>query len=247
MKPLIVEDVSKNFGGLQALSNICLSIEPGEKRALIGPNGSGKTTLFNLISGILEPSRGRIFIFGKDVTKSPCHYRSALGMARTFQITALFPRLTVQESVMLSAAALSCGKSSLLRPLTSYKHILTQAQDLVEQFGLGDKQDIPIRELSYGDQRQVEFMLALAKNPKLLLADEPTSGLSAVETANMVSLIQGFSKDITVFLIEHDIDVASKLTDRVTVLDKGRIIADGDWEEIRRNAQVQEIYIGGQQ
>jgi branched-chain amino acid transport system ATP-binding protein len=242
--PLVLERLSKNFGGLQALHDLSLEIQPGERRAIIGPNGAGKTTLFNLIGGQLSPSSGRIFLFGREVTKLPPFRRAALGLARTFQITTLFSNLTVMENMVLAVQALDSVRFVLYRPLTSYQHILSKAQSPLEQWNLWDKQHVLVRQLSYGEQRQLEILLALVHMPKVLLLDEPTAGLSAAETQQVVFMIQHLDPSITVLLIEHDMDVAFQVAHHITVLHHGRLLADGSPEAIRKDATVVEIYLG---
>jgi branched-chain amino acid transport system ATP-binding protein len=244
MKSLVVENLTKSFGGVLALDRVSLELEQGERRALIGPNGAGKTTLFHLISGVLEPSSGRIYLFGKEATRMPPHRRAALGLARTFQITNLFPNLTLKRNLLLAALGLNPTKFSLLRPLSTYKHFLGKAEQLLQEWGLWEERETLVRNLSYGAQRQVEILLALVQEPKLLLLDEPTGGLSPAETTAMSTLIRNLPADITVLLIEHDMDVAFDLVDKVTVLHLGRVLADGPREEVRADERVQEIYLG---
>jgi len=211
---LQVEQLSHSFGGLLALSDVNLAVAPGERLAIIGPNGAGKTTLFNIVTGIFRPSAGRIRLLGQDVTRLPPHRRAQLGLARTFQITTLFPRLTVLDSVLLA------------------------------EWGLADRCHAVTGRLSYGEQRQVELILALAGAPKVLLLDEPTAGLSPAETASVAEMIRRFSRDTTILLIEHDMDVALELVDRVTVLFQGRVLAEGSKEKIRSDPEVAAIYLG---
>lgn len=244
MTPLVIERLSKNFGGLQALHDLSLEIQPGERRAILGPNGAGKTTLFNLIGGQLPPSSGRIFLFGREVTKLPPFRRAALGLARTFQITTLFPNLTVMENMLLAVQALDSVRFVLYRPLTSYTHILRKARSLLEQWKLWETRHALVRQLSYGEQRQLEILLALAHMPRVLLLDEPTAGLSAAETQQVVSMIQHLDPSITVLLIEHDMDVAFQVAQHITVLHQGKLLADGSPAAIRKDPTVAEIYLG---
>jgi branched-chain amino acid transport system ATP-binding protein len=241
---LVIEGLSRNFGGLQALRDLSLAIQPGERRAIIGPNGAGKTTLFHLIGGQLSPSSGRIFLFDREVSKLPPFRRAALGLGRTFQITTLFANLTVMENMLLAVQALDSIRLVLYRPLTSYHHIRRQARSLLEQWNLWEKRRTLVRQLSYGEQRQLEILLALAPMPKVLLLDEPTAGLSAAETKQVVTMIQHLDPDITVLLIEHDMDVAFQVAQRIAVLHQGRLLADGPPEAIRKDATVAEIYLG---
>ncbi len=227
-----------------AVDGVVLSVEPGERRALIGPNGAGKTTLFNLISGDLSPSGGRIILFGRDVTNLPPHRRAALGLARTFQITNLFPSLTVLENLLLAVQALERTKLSLVRPVTSYPHLYERARAILDSVGLGDKEEEVVRNLSHGEQRQIEVAMALASRPRLLLLDEPTAGLSLAESRLMTGLLKRLDAGITLLIIEHDMDVAFALTDRVTVLHNGKVVADGGRDEVKADPLVREIYLG---
>ena len=247
MRPLTIEHVSKNFGGLQALTNVYLHIEPGERRVVIGPNGAGKTTLFNIICGLIPPSSGKVFIFGKDVTKLPPHKRASLGIGRTFQITNLFSNLTVEENLLLSLKAVDTYNQFPLTPLLSYKHLCSRAEGLLNQSGLWEKRNVSVRNLSYGEQRQVEVIMALAQNPKLLLLDEFSSGLSSGEIITITSALKSLSRDITLLLIEHDMDVAFDVGEFFTVLHMGKVFAEGSLDQIKSNNKVQEIYLGSPQ
>jgi branched-chain amino acid transport system ATP-binding protein len=247
LKPLRIEKVRKNFGGLWAVDNINLDIELGERRALIGPNGAGKTTLFNIISGMIGPSAGKVYVFGTDVTGFPPHKRVALGLGRTYQITNLFFKLTVIENLLLSLKSVDRTKQTFLKPLTSYGHLCTRAESLMGQAGMWEKRDVAVCNLSYGEQRRLEVIMALAQEPKLLLLDEFSSGLSYEETTSLTSMLKSLPKDITLLLIEHDMDVAFELATRFTVLHLGRVFAEGDDDEIRSNPKVQEIYFGEDQ
>jgi branched-chain amino acid transport system ATP-binding protein len=242
--PLLIEHVSKHFGGLQVLGDINLAVGTGERRVLLGPNGAGKTTLFNVISGLLAPSAGNIFLFGKDVTNLPPHKRAAMGMGRTFQITNLFLNLTIEENLLLSLKAVDAGSRFFLRPLRSDKRLRSRAESLLDQSGLRERRNVSVRNLSYGEQRQVEVMMALAQNPTLLLLDEFTSGLSAAEIITVTSVLKALPREITLLLIEHDMDVAFELGESFTVLHTGTVFAEGSSEEIKSNKKVQEIYLG---
>ena len=244
MTSLSIEGLSKNFGGLQALYNLSLEIQPGERRAIIGPNGAGKTTLFHLIGGQLSPSSGRISLFGREVTKLPPFRRAALGLARTFQIITLFLDLTVIENMLLAVQALDSVRFVIYRPLTGYRNIVSRARSLLEQWNLWEKRRTLVRHLSYGEQRQLEILLAVAQMPRVLLLDEPTAGLSPVETQQVVAMIQHLDPSITVLLIEHDMDVAFQVAQQITVLHNGRLLADGPPEAIRKDSTVAEIYLG---
>jgi len=236
--------VSRAFGGLLAVDGVALEVRPGERRAIIGPNGAGKTTLFNLISGEIAPTAGRITLFGRDVTRLPPHRRAALGLGRTYQITNLFPRLSVLDNCLLAAQALSPARLHLHRALHRYPALFDRARATLAAVGLGAKETETVRNLSHGEQRQLEIALALAGAPRLLLLDEPTAGLSPAESHLMTELLRTLDPAITILIIEHDMDVAFALTDRITVLHFGRVVADGVGEAVKANALVQEIYLG---
>jgi branched-chain amino acid transport system ATP-binding protein len=241
---LQLDGVSKSFGGLQAVVRVTLAVRPGERRALIGPNGAGKTTLFNLIAGALPVSSGTINLFGRDVTGVPAHRRASQGLARTFQITNLFPDLTVLENCLLAVQALTPTRFAMLRPMGAFPDLRERARATLEAIGLGGLATAQVRNLSHGEQRQLEIALALAGRPRLLLLDEPTAGLSPAESRLMAALLRTLDPAITVLMIEHDMDIALELSEMVTVLHYGQIIADGRCDEVRANSQVREIYLG---
>jgi branched-chain amino acid transport system ATP-binding protein len=244
VEPLVAEHVSIQFGGVKAVKDVSFIMQAGERRALIGPNGAGKTTLFNLMSGQLTPSSGRILLFGQDVTRMPPFHRAALGLARTFQITNLFPHLTVAENLHLAVQALQPKKYAMHRPLTSYADVIGRTDQLLKEWRLWDRRDELTRNMSYGDQRELEILMALAPRPRLLLLDEPTAGLSAAETRLVEGIVRGLPRDVTILLIEHDLDIAFELADRVTVLNFGEILVDGSPADVRKDRRVAEIYIG---
>jgi branched-chain amino acid transport system ATP-binding protein len=246
MTALAVENICKNFGGVGALANISLDVGRGERRVLLGPNGAGKTTLFHTISGAVMPSAGRITLFGLDITRLRPDRRARLGLARTFQISNLFPRLTVLDSVLLALGGSRGHGLQLIAPPSRYRSEYDKAHQLLEQWGLADTAQRIVRTLSYGEQRQLEIALALAGQPRLLLLDEPTAGLSPAETRRVVSMVQELPRDMTIVMIEHDMDVAFELADRIAVMHQGRLIADGDQAAIRTNKQVTDIYLGAE-
>jgi len=241
---LTVDRLTHDFGGLRALDGVTLTVRVGERRVILGPNGAGKTTLFNLITGLLSPVAGAISLFGEDVTALSPYQRARRGLGRTFQITTLFPRLTVMESVLLAVQGADGARFSLLRPRSAYRHLWQRAEHALAEWGLADRRDMLTRELSYGEQRQVELLLAMAGQPRALLLDEPTAGLSGAETTAVVAMIERFSRDVTVLLIEHDMDVALALAEQITVLHQGRVLADGTRDAIRADPRVAEIYLG---
>jgi len=241
---LELRDVSKAFGGLHAVEGVALAVRPGERRALIGPNGAGKTTLFNLISGALPVTSGTITLFGGDVTGMAQHRRAALGLARTFQISNLFPALTVLENCLLAVQALTRTRLVMHRPLAHDAHLHERARATLATVGLEDRAGAAVKNLSHGEQRQLEIALALAGRPRVLLLDEPTAGLSPAESRLMADLLKRLDSSVTVLMIEHDMDIALDVARNVTVLHYGRVIADGSREEIKENPLVREIYLG---
>jgi len=246
MSMLQVQNVTKNFGSLVAVQNVSMVVEPGELRAIIGPNGAGKTTFFNMISGFFPPTSGRIVFDGNDVTEVPASMRVGLGMARTFQITEIFPELTVHENV-LSAAEVAAGQRL---HMWTRKADASRAEqvvaDILEQVGLSSKADRLVGELAHGDQRATEIAMALALRPRLLLLDEPTAGMGDQETYEITGLIRRLHRDskYTIALIEHDMRVVFHLADRISVLDQGRLLAEGTPAEIAANEAVQAAYLG---
>lgn len=241
---LAVEGLTRDFGGLRALDRVTLAAAPGERVVILGPNGAGKTTLFNLVTGLIAPTAGRISLLGRDVTRLAPHRRARLGLGRTFQITTLFPRLDVLESVLLAVQGADGARFTLHRPVSAFPHLRERARALLDEWGLAGRAHVPTRQLSYGEQRQVELILALAGRPRVLLLDEPTAGLSPAETAAVAAMIRRFPRDLTLLLIEHDMDVALDLADRVVVLHQGRVLAGGTPDEVRKDARVAEIYLG---
>ena len=226
------------------MDEVSLTLRPGERRALIGPNGAGKTTLFNVISGELSATSGRVELFGSDVTKLPPHQRAARGIARTFQITKLFPNLTVIDNVLLACAALDSRKFVMLRETAACGDLKDRAEALVERFGLSDYRQAWARNLSYGDQRKLEVALSMAGRPRLLLLDEPMAGLSAGESRGMQTILEALERDIAVLLIEHDMDIAFAFAEHVTVLHQGRVLTEGSRDDVSANPVVQQIYLG---
>jgi branched-chain amino acid transport system ATP-binding protein len=244
MTALAVRDLSKSYGGVHALTRVSFSVASGERRAVIGPNGAGKTTLFHSISGTILPSSGSIAFFDRDITALPPDRRAGLGMARTFQVTNLFSRLTVLKNVLLAVAAAEGVGFGLIRPMTGYRDVQEKAERLLENWGLTARAYDEVRHLSYGEQRQIELVLALAGAPKLLLLDEPTAGLSAAETSRVVAMVHSLPSTMTLLMIEHDMDVAFELADRILVLHQGQVVAEGDEQAVRAHPRVNEIYLG---
>lgn len=241
---LVLRGLSKTFGGLQAVNDIDLDVYAGDRKGIIGPNGAGKTTLFNLITGSLPASSGQIRLFGVDITRWPTHRRTALGMARTFQITTLFPKLTVLDNVLLAVQGLRRTKFVMWRPLSSYRDLHDRARRLLEQGGYWDRRNVEIRHLSHGEQRQIEIILALASDPQILLLDEPAAGLSTGESHEMAGFLNGLDPNLAILMIEHDMDVAFAVVNSVAVLHYGEIVETGSTDLIRTSERVREIYLG---
>jgi branched-chain amino acid transport system ATP-binding protein len=244
MTALSVIDISRNFEGVQALDHVSFEVAPGERRLIIGPNGAGKTTLFNILAGSYAASDGRVALFGRDITGLPTYARARLGLSRTFQITNLFYRLTVLENILLALQAGRRAASPVLRLLQQDRTLIARADALLEQWELSELAKHAAQDISYGQQRQLDILLAMAVEPKVLLLDEPTAGLSAAEVPRVLTILRSLPRDTTVLMIEHDMDVAFELADRITVLHQGRLLAEGNVETIRNNPQVAEIYLG---
>jgi branched-chain amino acid transport system ATP-binding protein len=241
---LELKGLSKSFGGLQAVRGVTFTVMPGDRKAIIGPNGAGKTTLFNLITGIFPSSSGQVLLFGRDVTTWQSHRRTALGMARTFQITSLFPRLTVLDNVLLAIKGLRRSKFVMWRFLSSYREVYDKAHQLLEQAGFTDRANTEVRYLSHGEQRQLEIVLGLASNPSILLLDEPAAGLSSGESLEMTKFLTKLDPKLAILLIEHDMDVVFDLAHTISVLHFGEVLETGAPEQIKHSQKVQEIYLG---
>lgn len=244
MEVLKVENLMQSYGGLQVLFDVSFSLEPGERVALIGPNGAGKTTLLNVLTGFIPPAAGRIHLHDYDITNMPSHKRVSLGLARSFQLNTLFPHLNLLINVLLAIQGVQTTRFRWFRPIETYTGNIAVARELLELVNLWDERDSPINALSYGQQRQVEIVLALASKPKLLLLDEPSAGLTSGETSNLIDMIRSLTRDTTVFFCAHDLDLVFSLADRVMVLYYGKIIAQGTPEEIQDDSSVREIYLG---
>ena len=244
---LWTEGLTKDFDGLRAVDNVSIKIERGICKGLIGPNGAGKTTLFNLLTGFLKPTSGRIFFEGKDITNLPPYKRARLGIGRSFQVTNIFQRLPVIENVRLAVQALDPRSLNPLVHKEDVKESWERAIELLWEVGLADKMYVPAGLLTISDQRKLEVAMALAGRPKLLLLDEPTAGVSMEDVPDVLNVIRRVKEkgETTILLVEHKIDVVMDLCDKVMVMHKGSIIAEGTPEEISANEQVQEIYLGG--
>jgi branched-chain amino acid transport system ATP-binding protein len=238
------EDVVVAFGALRAVDGVTMSMPRGQRRAIIGPNGAGKTTLFNAATGIIRPTAGSIVFDRQDITRLSPYRRARLGISRTFQITNLFPTLSVADNMALAVRGLTMRKFSLFGSAELYGKEARQIEQALVAVRLIDRAHAPVKELSYGEQRQLEIALALVGAPRMLLLDEPAAGLSPSERAMVGDIIRSLPRELTVLLIEHDMDLALGLVDRVTCMHEGRIIAEEVPDVIRRNALVQEVYLG---
>ena len=241
---LAVEGLTRHFGALKALAGVSFSVAARERRAIIGPNGAGKTTLFNVITGQLAPSGGRILFGGEPVAGLPPHALARRGMARSFQRTNLFLKLTVLENLRLAAAADGRGSYDLLGSVERLRAPLERARAAAEAVGLSARLGEAAGRLSYGEQRQLEVGVVLATGPKLMLLDEPTAGMSPEETVRMTRMLEGLPRDITLLIIEHDMDVVGSLAERVTVLHYGEVLTEGTFDEVKRDPRVYEVYLG---
>jgi len=241
---LELRGVSRFFGALAALQDITLTVRPGERRAVLGSNGAGKTTLFNAITGDFPPTSGTIRFFGEDITDFPTHERIRRGLRRTYQISLLFAGLSVLDNVYLATVGVSRNRFSLIRPRRD-DALLQAARDLVEAVHLAEVSENLVAELSYGQQRQLEIALALAGAPRFILFDEPAAGLSPTERADLVAILQSLPGHIGYIVIEHDMDVALRVVESVTMMHNGRVFKEGTPAEIEADPEVQALYLGG--
>jgi len=246
MNALVLQNVSKSFGGIDAIRKVNLTVTEGESRALIGPNGAGKSTLFNLATGEIPLDRGKILLFGRDLTHAPVQKRIASQLGRTYQVSNLFAQLTVEENLFLASwktrSKTTSPIATLFRSWRKFENQHRYNAEIAHRVGLEDKFDVLVAELSHGEHRQLELGITLAHEPRILLLDEPMAGLSAGERGFMTTLIKSLKPEITVVIIEHDIDVAFNIADQVSVLHHGAIIAEGTPEQIETNEEVQQIY-----
>jgi branched-chain amino acid transport system ATP-binding protein len=243
---LETHDLSKHFGGLRAVDGVTMQVREGALHSIIGPNGAGKTTFFNLLSGNLRPTRGRVVFRGRDITGVPLHRTAHLGIGRSFQITNIFPNLTVLENVRLAAQALGGDNFKLLRHYRRYHNYVQRALEVIAQVGLDGKESVPATALPHGDKRKLELAILLAPDPQLLLLDEPTAGMASEQVPALMEVIEGIRRSggKTILLVEHNMNVVMNVSDLVTVMHQGRVLAEGTPKEIAANEAVQRAYLG---
>lgn len=242
---LKTESLTKRFGALTALDEVDLSVVANEIHSVIGPNGAGKTTLFNLLMGVYKPSEGRIEFDGQDITGKSVHKRPKLGISRSYQITNVYPSMSVFENLQTAVGLFHGNYYDMFRPLNRQSHIEQRTEALLNRVGLSEKRDITTNNLSHGDMRHLEIGMALAAEPQLLLLDEPTAGMGSRETNETMGFIRELAEEMAVVLIEHNIEGVMEVSDRITVLEQGEVIATNGPDKIRENETVQNAYLGG--
>jgi branched-chain amino acid transport system ATP-binding protein len=241
---LEVRGLDKSFGGLRVTASVELSVADGERRLIIGPNGAGKTTLFNLITGELRPDAGTVALFGNDITRLPTRRRAHLGLARTYQIITLFPGETLLRNVTLALLGLSPLRWNPIVRLDRQTELIAHAHGALQRVGLEHLAERPVAQTSYGERRRVEIAMALAQGPRLLLLDEPFAGLSVDERRDVLALIGCIPRDVTIVMIEHDMDVALEFAEHITVLHFGEVVVEGTRTEVVGHRRTREIYLG---
>jgi branched-chain amino acid transport system ATP-binding protein len=244
MTALTVDRLCKSFGGLRVTADVNFEVAPGERRLIIGPNGAGKTTLFNLITGELTPDSGSIFLFGRDITRVTSHRRPHLGMARTYQIITLFPLDTILRNATLALLGLSHMRWNPLIDVEHQRDLVDRAHEALARVGLDHIADRPLSQTSYGERRRVEIAMALAQNPKVLLLDEPFAGLSIDERQDVQKLLRAIPREVTIVMIEHNMDVALDFAERITLLHFGEVIVEGTRAEVVSDPRTREVYLG---
>lgn len=245
MTPVLQLDaVCKSIGGVHINRDVTVSLAPGERRALLGPNGAGKTTLMNMAAGVMRPTSGRILLDGRDVTRMPVHRRARRGLARTFQITNLFPALTVAQNLGIAVQAGSPHRFDALRPWATARSVWARVDELLVSGGLTRIKDVAVGELAYGEQRRLEIVAAVARPSSVALLDEPGAGLSSEETEELLTLVFGLDPELAVMFIDHDVELAFRMATRVTLLHQGEVVAEGTPEVVRAMPILDEIYLG---
>jgi len=241
---LCTEDLCRHFGGVLATDCVCMDIRNNGLLSIIGPNGAGKTTFINVVTGRLPASSGKVLFQGRDITNKPTHQLVKMGICRTFQITSVFQDLSVFENVRIARQARKGGSLKIFSQKKNLKAVTRETWEILERLGLKDLAADPAKNMAYGDQRVLEVAIAMAGNPKILFLDEPTAGMSPAETRHIAELIRGLADDISIVLVEHDMDLVMSISDRISVLHYGSIIAEGEPGEIRNNSLVREAYLG---
>jgi branched-chain amino acid transport system ATP-binding protein len=240
-------NLSKHFGALVAVDNVSLQVRKNSLHAIIGPNGAGKTTFFNLLSGNIEPTSGNVLFKGQDITHQPVHRTIHFGIGRSFQITNIFPNLTVFENIRLAAQALGQDNFKFWQPASYFKQYEDRTWEVIKRVGLNDRAQTPARTLPHGDQRKLELGMILAPDPEVLLLDEPTAGMASEQVPELIALIQAIQKagNKTVMLVEHNMNVVMSVSDAITVMHQGKVLAEGTPTQIASNKEVQTAYLGG--
>jgi branched-chain amino acid transport system ATP-binding protein len=244
MSALSVRSLCKRFGGLRVTAEVDLDVQPGERRLIIGPNGAGKTTLFNLITGEIAPDSGSIALFDRDITRVASRKRAHLGMARTYQIITLFPRDTILRNVSLALLGLSPLRWNPFVTLNAQHELVARARTALDRVGLGPLADRQVAQTSYGEQRRAEIAMALAQSPRILLLDEPFAGLSIDERRDVLQLMRAIPRDVTIVMIEHDMDAALEFAERITLMHFGEVIVEGTRAEVVADPRTREVYLG---
>jgi len=238
--------LTKDFGGLRAVDSVTFDIEQGKLTSVIGPNGAGKTTLYNLVTGLIKPDSGRIIFNGEDITNLPIHKIVRKGISRSFQILNLFNELTLFENVWLGVQSQQGHGPELFSNTDKFSSVKEETYRIIKEIGLSDKEEVPVKLLSYGDRRILEITISLTAKPSLLLLDEPTSGLVSEDRKRISEFMKKLSSQLTLIAVEHDMDVVLSISDHIVVMHQGKILAQGNPDEIRGNEKVQEAYLGGQ-
>ncbi len=247
MEVIKVQGLTKTYGGVHAVSNVSFGVEAGEHLVILGPNGAGKTTLFNMLNGQVRSTSGQVFFQGEDITNLPAHRRIHLGIGRSFQITSLFNGLNVMDNMLLAVQGTKSERYQIVRPLKRNKQLMNKAGELLDSFDLWDLKDELVSCISYGAQRKLEIALSMASDPKLLLLDEPSCGLTAAESVELCTRISNLGKEISLICIAHDMDLVFGIATRIMLLHYGEVIIEGKPEEIKSSPIVKEIYMGGEQ
>jgi branched-chain amino acid transport system ATP-binding protein len=246
MAILTTQGLTKDFGGLRAVDSVTFDIEQGKLTSVIGPNGAGKTTLYNLVTGLIKPDSGRIIFNGEDITNLPIHKIVRKGISRSFQILNLFNELTLFENVWLGVQSQQGHGPELFSNTDKFSSVKEETYRIIKEIGLSDREEVPVKLLSYGDRRILEITISLTAKPSLLLLDEPTSGLVSEDRKRISEFMKKLSSQLTLIVVEHDMDVVLSISDHIVVMHQGKILAQGNPDEIRGNEKVQEAYLGGQ-